>query len=88
MKQAWCLATNLTEVTAGFLKALYGLKACTENAGVDGMRIPRHQGPALRHGDRIDPPQHARPARAVVAAECIAIALLTLLGAVGEAARL
>jgi hypothetical protein len=27
-----------------------------------GMRLSRHQGPALRHGDGIGPRQHARPA--------------------------
>jgi hypothetical protein len=49
--------------------------------------VSRHQGPALRHGDGIDPCQHAGTAQPPWLLNAFAIMLLTLLGAAGEALR-
>jgi hypothetical protein len=63
MKQAWCLATSSTRSDGqGFDEPL-------RQALEHRVRPARYQGPALRHGHGIDPRQHARPARPLVAAE-------------------
>jgi hypothetical protein len=49
------------------------------------MWVSRHQGPALRHGDGIDPCQHAGRRDRLWLLNAFAIMLLTLLGAAGEA---
>ena len=79
MKQAWCLATNLTDVTASFLKGLYG-----KRWGVEcGFRDTKD----LRFGMGMGSIHVSRPARRdrLWLLNVLAIALLTLLGAAGEA---
>jgi hypothetical protein len=44
MKQAWCLAVSSPHATAKELIRYYGNRQ-------GRMRVPRHQGPALRHGN-------------------------------------
>ncbi len=79
MKQAWCLATNLTDATASSLKRLYGKRWGIECGFRDtkdprfgmGMGSIRVRTPGRR--DRL------------WLLNALAIALLTLLGAAGEA---
>jgi Transposase DDE domain len=79
MKQAWCLATNLTDATASFLKSLYG-----KRWGVEcGFRDTKD----LRFGMGMGSVHVSTPARRdrLWLLNALAIALLTLLGAAGEA---
>jgi hypothetical protein len=78
MKQAWCLATNLTDATAGFLKSLYG-----KRWGVEcGFRDTKD----LRFGMGMGSVRVSTPARRdrLWLLNALVIALLTLLGAAGE----
>ena len=79
MKQAWCLATNLTDATAGFLKSLYGKRWGVES----GFRDTKD----LRFGMGMGTIRVSTPARRdrLWLLNALAIALLTLLGAAGEA---
>jgi hypothetical protein len=79
MKQAWCLATNLTDATAGFLKSLYGKRWGVES----GFRDTKD----LRFGMGMGTIRVSTPARRdrLWLLNVLAIALLTLLGAAGEA---
>jgi len=78
MKQAWCLATNLTDVTASFLKRLYGRRWGIEC----GFRDTKD----LRFGMGMGAIHVSTPARRdrLWLLNALAIALLTLLGAAGE----
>ena len=64
MKQPWCLATS---VNHGDRPGRFG-QPLRQTLGHRG-RVPRHQGPALRHGDGRDARQHPRPARPPVAGQ-------------------
>jgi hypothetical protein len=79
MKQAWCLATNLTDATAGFLKSLYGKRWRVEA----GFRDTKD----LRFGMEMGTIRVSTPARRdrLWLLNVLATALLTLLGAAGEA---
>jgi hypothetical protein len=79
MKQAWCLATNLTDVTASFLKSLYGKRWGIECGFRDTKDLRFGMGMGLIHV--------STPARRdrLWLLNALAIALLTLLGAAGEA---
>jgi hypothetical protein len=79
MKQAWCLATNLTDVTASFLKGLYGKRWGVECGFRDTKDLHFGMGMGLIHV--------STPARRnrLWLLDALAIALLTLLGAAGEA---
>jgi hypothetical protein len=79
MKQAWCLATNLTDVTASFLKGLYGKRWGVECGFRDTKDLHFGMGMGLVH---ISTP--VRRDRLWLL-NALAIALLTLLGAAGEA---
>jgi hypothetical protein len=78
-KQAWCLATNLTYATAGFLKSLYGKRWRVEA----GFRDTKD----LRFGMEMGTIRVSTPARRdrLWLLNVLATALLTLLGAAGEA---
>jgi Transposase DDE domain len=78
MKQAWCLATNLTDANASFLKGLYG-----KRWGIEcGFRDTKD----LRFGMGMGTIHVSTPARRdrLWLLNALAIALLTLLGAAGE----
>jgi hypothetical protein len=78
MKQAWCLATNLTDATASSLKGLYG-----KRWGIEcGFRDTKD----LRFGMGMGSIHVSTPARRdrLWLLNALAIALLTLLGAAGE----
>jgi len=79
MKQAWCLATNLTDTTASFLKALYGTRWGIECGFRDTKDLHFGMGMGLIHV--------STPARRdrLWLLNALAIVLLTLLGAAGEA---
>ena len=79
MKQAWCLATNLTDTTASFLKALYGTRWGIECGFRDTKDLHFGMGMGLIHV--------CTPARRdrLWLLNALAIVLLTLLGAAGEA---
>jgi Transposase DDE domain len=79
MKQAWCLATNLTEVTASFLKGLYGKRWGVECGFRDTK--DRHFGMGMGVIHVSTPVRRDR----LWLLNALAIALLTLLGAAGEA---
>ena len=79
MKQAWCLATSLTDATAGALKRLYG-----KRWGIEcGFRDTKD----LRFGMGMGSIHVSTPGRRdrLWLLNALAIALLTLLGAAGEA---
>jgi len=79
MKQAWCLATNLTDATASSLKRLYGKRWGIE-CGFRDTKDPRF---GMGMGSiRVSTP--GRRDRLWLL-NALAIALLTLLGAAGEA---
>ena len=78
MKQAWCLATNLTDVTASGLKSLYG-----KRWGIEcGFRDTKD----IRFGMGMGSVHVSTPARRdrLWLLNALAIVLLTLLGAAGE----
>ena len=78
MKQAWCLATNLTDATASFLKSLYG-----KRWGIEcGFRDTKD----IRFGMGMGSIHVSTPARRdrLWLLNALAVALLTLLGAAGE----
>ena len=93
MKQAWCLATNLTDVTASDLKSLYG-----KRWGIEcGFRDTKD----IRFGSRLTAMRGISPLRGLMGMgsvhvstparrdrlwllNALAIVLLTLLGAAGE----
>src|SRR6266852_4510046 len=78
MKQAWCLATSLTDATAGALKNLYG-----KRWGIEcGFRDTKY----LRFGMGMGSIHVSTPGRRdrLWLLNAFAIALLTLLGAAGE----
>jgi hypothetical protein len=79
MKQAWCLATNRTEVTASFLKSLYGKRW--------GIECGFRDSKDLRFGMGMGSIHVSTPARRdrLWLLNALAVALLTLLGAAGEA---
>jgi hypothetical protein len=78
MKQAWCLATNLTDATAGFLKELYGKRWGIE-CGFRDTKDPHFgMGMGLIHVST--PGRRDR----LWLLNALAIVLLTLLGAAGE----
>jgi hypothetical protein len=79
MKQSWCLATNLTDATANFLKSLYGGRWGIES----GFRDTKD----LRFGMGMGSIHVSTPARRdrLWLLNALAIVLLTLLGAAGEA---
>jgi Transposase DDE domain len=79
MKQAWCLATNLTDAAAGFLKGLYSKRWGIECGFRDTKDLHFGMGMGLIH---ISTP--VRRDRLWLL-NALAIALLTLLGAAGEA---
>jgi hypothetical protein len=79
MKQAWCLATNLTEVTASFLKGLYGKRWGVECGFRDTKDLHFGMGMGVIHVST--PVRRDR----LWLLNALAIALLTLLGAAGEA---
>jgi hypothetical protein len=78
MKQAWCLATNLTDARPGTLKSLYGRRWGIEC----GFRDTKD----LRFGMGMGSIHVSTPARRdrLWLLNALAIALLTLLGAAGE----
>src|SRR5664279_4675970 len=79
MKQAWCLATNLADVTASDLKSLYG-----KRWGIEcGFRDTKD----IRFGMGMGSVHVSTPARRdrLWLLNALAIVLLTLLGAAGEA---
>jgi Transposase DDE domain len=78
MKQAWCLATNLTDARASTLKSLYGRRWGIEC----GFRDTKD----LRFGMGMGSIHVSTPARRdrLWLLNALAIALLTLLGAAGE----
>jgi transposase len=79
MKGAWCLATSYKHVTAGFLKGLYG-----KRWGIEcGFRDTKD----IRFGMGMGSIRVSTPARRdrLWLLNALAIALLTLLGAAGEA---
>jgi hypothetical protein len=79
MKQAWCLATSFTEASAGFLKTLYG-----KRWGIEcGFRDTKD----IRFGMGMGSIRVSTPARRdrMWLLNAFAVALLTLLGAAGEA---
>jgi Transposase DDE domain len=79
MKQAWCLATSYTDATASTLKSLYG-----KRWGIEcGFRDTKD----LRFGMGMGSIHVSTPARRdrLWLLNALAIALLTLLGAAGEA---
>ena len=79
MKQAWCLATSLTDATASTLKSLYG-----KRWGIEcGFRDTKD----IRFGMGMGSIHVRSPARRdrLWLLNALAIALLTLLGAAGEA---
>lgn len=79
MKQAWCLATSLTDATASALKSLYG-----KRWGIEcGFRDTKD----LRFGMGMGSIHVSTPARRdrLWLLNALAVALLTLLGAAGEA---
>jgi hypothetical protein len=78
MKQAWCLATNLTDATAAFLKGLYGKRWGIECGFRDTKDLHFGMGMGLIHV--------STPARRdrLWLLNALAIVLLTLLGAAGE----
>jgi hypothetical protein len=79
MKQAWCLATNIIDTTAGFLKGLYGKRWGIECGFRDTKDLHFGMGMGLIHV--------STPARRdrLWLLNALAIVLLTLLGAAGEA---
>jgi hypothetical protein len=78
MKQAWCLATNLTDATAGFLKELYGRRWGIECGFRDTKDLHFGMGMGLIHVST--PGRRDR----LWLLNALAIVLLTLLGAAGE----
>ena len=78
MKQAWCLATNLTDATAGFLKELYGKRWGIECGFRDTKDLHFGMGMGLIHVST--PGRRDR----LWLLNALAIVLLTLLGAAGE----
>jgi transposase len=79
MKGAWCLATSYKDATAGFLKGLYG-----KRWGIEcGFRDTKD----IRFGMGMGSIHVSTPARRdrLWLLNALAIALLTLLGAAGEA---
>ena len=78
MKQAWCLATNLTDAAASFLKGLYGRRWGIECGFRDTKDLHFGMGMGSIHV--------STPARRdrLWLLNALAIALLTLLGAAGE----
>jgi hypothetical protein len=79
MKGAWCLATSYKDATAGFLKGLYG-----KRWGIEcGFRDTKD----IRFGMGLGSIRVSTPARRdrLWLLNALAIALLTLLGAAGEA---
>ena len=79
MKGAWCLATSYKDATAGFLKGLYG-----KRWGIEcGFRDTKD----IRFGMGMGSIRVSTPARRdrLWLLNALAIALLTLLGAAGEA---
>jgi hypothetical protein len=78
MKQAWCLATNLTDTTASFLKALYGRRWSIECGFRDTKDLHFGMGMGLIHVST--PIRRDR----LWLLNALAIVLLTLLGAAGE----
>ena len=78
MKQAWCLATNLTDAAASFLKNLYGKRWAIECGFRDTKDIRFGMGMGSIHV--------STPARRdrLWLLNALAVALLTLLGAAGE----
>src|SRR4249920_3663589 len=79
MKAAWCLATSYEDATAGFLKGLYG-----NRWGIEcGFRDTKD----LRFGMGMGSIHVSTPARRdrLWLLNALAIVLLTLLGAAGEA---
>jgi hypothetical protein len=79
MKQAWCLATNLTDTTASFLKGLYGRRWGIECGFRDTKDLHFGMGMGLIHVST--PTRRDR----LWLLNALAIVLLTLLGAAGEA---
>jgi len=86
IKQAWCLATNLTDVTASFLKSLYGKRWGIECGFRDTKDLRFGMGMGLIHVSTA-PSFACSVARRdrLWLLNALAIALLTLLGAAGEA---
>jgi hypothetical protein len=78
MKQAWCLATNLADATAGFLKELYGRRWGIECGFRDTKDLHFGMGMGLIHVST--PGRRDR----LWLLNALAIVLLTLLGAAGE----
>ena len=78
MKQAWCLATNLTDAAASFLKGLYGRRWGIE-CGFRDTKDP-HFGMGMGSIHVSTPARRDR----LWLLNALAIALLTLLGAAGE----
>jgi hypothetical protein len=78
MKQAWCLATNLTDATASFLKELYGKRWGIECGFRDTKDLHFGMGMGLIHVST--PGRRDR----LWLLNALAIVLLTLLGAAGE----
>jgi len=78
MKQAWCLATNLTDATTSFLKELYGRRWGIECGFRDTKDLHFGMGMGLIHVST--PGRRDR----LWLLNALAIVLLTLLGAAGE----
>ena len=78
MKQAWCLATSLTDATASFLKELYGKRWGIECGFRDTKDLRFGMGMGLIHVST--PGRRDR----LWLLNALAIVLLTLLGAAGE----
>jgi hypothetical protein len=78
MKQAWCLATNLADATAGFLKELYGRRWGIECGFRDTKDLHFGMGMGLIHVSTT-----GRRDRLWLL-NALAIVLLTLLGTAGE----
>jgi Transposase DDE domain len=78
MKQAWCLATNLTDATASSLKELYGRRWGIECGFRDTKDLHFGMGMGLIHVST--PGRRDR----LWLLNALAIVLLTLLGAAGE----
>jgi hypothetical protein len=78
MKQAWCLATNLADATAGFLKELYGRRWGIECGFRDTKDLHFGMGMGLIHVST--PGRRDR----LWLLNALAVVLLTLLGAAGE----
>jgi hypothetical protein len=78
MEPAWCLATNLTDATAGFLKELYGKRWGIECGFRDSKDL--HFGMGMGSIHVSTPGRRDR----LWLLNALAIVLLTLLGAAGE----